>query len=134
MNKILLVEDDPVIVKMYLRTFRLAGFEIDTAKDGKEGLEKLKSFKPEAILLDILMPTMNGIEMLDAIRKNPKTKDLPVIILTNVSNDQIDQAIFDRGVSLTLIKSSQDPDQVVAWVKSILGSPTRTKHAEPAKK
>jgi CheY-like chemotaxis protein len=120
MAKVLLVEDDPLIYKMYDKAFRLAGYGVEIAVNGQEALAKLPQFQPDIILLDVLMPTMNGIELLDKLRAEPSTKNIPVIVLTNVSNQLIDDALFARSVKLTMLKSNKDPEQVIAWVESIL--------------
>src|SRR4051812_11648286 len=84
-TKILLVEDDALIYRMYQKAFELEGFEIEIAEDGQKGLDKLATFTPDIILLDIMMPNMNGVEMLAKLKENPATKDIPTVVLTNVS-------------------------------------------------
>lgn len=120
MTKILLVEDDPVINKMYSRLFKLEGYEVVVAVDGLDGLEKLKTFTPDIIMLDIMMPKMNGVEMLGKIKENPSTQNIPTIVLTNMSDMRVSNEIFAKGVNLSIIKSEMEPDMVISWVKSVL--------------
>lgn len=120
MAKILLVEDDPLIYRMYQKLFTKEGFETEIAENGQLGLDKLKTFTPDIILLDIMMPTMNGVEMLTKLKEDPATKDIPVVILTNVSDLNIAHQVFTKGVNLTIVKSETEPDQVIAWINSVL--------------
>ena len=120
MTKILLVEDDPVINKMYSRLFKLEGYEVVVAVDGLDGLEKLKTFTPDIIMLDIMMPKMNGVEMLGKIKENPETQNIPTIVLTNMSDMRVSNEVFAKGVNLSIIKSEMEPDMVISWVKSVL--------------
>ncbi len=120
MTKILLVEDDPMIYRMYQKLFELEGYETEVAENGQEGLDKVSSFQPDIILLDIMMPTMNGVEMLAKLKADDATKDIPTVVLTNVSDMRVSNEIFSHGANLSIIKSETDPDQVIAWIKSVL--------------
>jgi CheY-like chemotaxis protein len=120
MTKILLVEDDPMIYRMYQKLFTLEGYETEIAVNGQEGLDKLQNFKPDVILLDIMMPTMNGLEMLDKLKADPATATIPTVVLTNVSDIRISNEVFSKGANLSIVKSEADPDQVIAWIKSVL--------------
>jgi len=120
MKKILLVEDDPLIYRMYQKAFGLAGFETEIAENGQAGLDILATFHPDIILLDIMMPTMNGVEMLDKLKAEPTTQAIPVVVLTNMSEAQVTSQVFAKGASLTIVKSETDPDQVIAWINSVL--------------
>jgi CheY-like chemotaxis protein len=134
-TKILLVEDDPLIYRMYQKAFELEGFTVEIAEDGQKGLEKLTTFQPSIILLDIMMPNMNGVEMLAHLKENPATKDIPTVVLTNVSDLRTNHEIYEKGANLALIKSENDPDQVIAWIKSVLekanGSPAAPTTEQP---
>lgn len=120
MTKILLVEDDPLIYRMYQKLFTLEGYETETANNGQEGLDKLKDFKPDIIMLDIMMPTMDGVTMLNLLKENPETAEIPVVILTNVADQRIANQTFEKGASLSIVKSETEPEQVIAWIKSVL--------------
>lgn len=120
MAKILLVEDDPLIYRMYQKLFTLEGFETETAENGQIGLDKLASFKPDVILLDIMMPTMNGLEMLDKLKADEATKNIPVAVLTNVSDLGVANEIFAKGAELSIVKSETEPETVINWIKSVM--------------
>lgn len=125
MTKILIVEDDPLMSRMYQKVFSIEGYEVSLAKDGVEGLEKVKSEKPTLILLDIMMPKMNGFEVLDKIKADPTTKTIPVIILTNLAGERDAETALARGAVKYIIKSQYEPNQITAMVKEILGGYSR---------
>lgn len=129
MTKILLVEDDPLIYRMYQKLFTLEGYETETAENGQEGLDKLATYKPDIILLDIMMPGMNGVEMLSKLKENPETAEIPTVVLTNMSDIRVSNEVFAKGANLVIIKSENDPDQVIAWIKSVLD---KAGNSEPA--
>src|SRR5882672_3533209 len=89
MHKLLIVEDDPYVVRLYQRLFGLEKFEVEVAADGQDGVHKAKTFKPDLILLDVMMPIMNGLEALQHLKADPATKDMKVIMLTNVGEDSV---------------------------------------------
>jgi CheY-like chemotaxis protein len=120
MIRILLVEDDPLIYRLYEKAFSLAGYQVDVTDNGQSGLDKLQKATPDIILLDIMMPGMNGVELLSKIKDEPKTKDIPVVVLTNISDMRVAHEVAEHGASMTLIKSELDPDQVINWVNSVL--------------
>ena len=88
MIKILIVEDDPLMSRMYQKIFTFEGFEAHMAGDGQEGLEQAKSVKPALILLDVMMPKMNGLEVLEKLKNDGGLKTIPVIMLTNLAGQQ----------------------------------------------
>lgn len=120
MTKVLLIEDDPLIYRLYQKLFSLEGFEIELAENGQLGLEKLQTFHPDILLMDIMMPTMNGIEMLTQVKSDPATKDIPVIVLTNIADMNITQMALSKGAVLCIIKSQTEPSEVINSVKAIL--------------
>lgn len=125
MTKILIVEDDPLMSRMYQKIFKFEGFEVDFAGDGEEGLEKVRSGKPTLILLDIMMPKMNGLEVLDKLKMDPELKGIPVIMLTNLAGTADAEAALTKGAVKYIIKSEYEPKQVVNMVKEILAGYTR---------
>jgi len=118
--KILLVEDDTFLVEMYTTKFELEGFDVVTAEDGARGLELAGKENPDIILLDILMPKMDGFEVLDELKKNAKTKDIPVVLLTNLGQKDDVKKGFEKGAVGYLIKAHFMPSEVVDKIKSIL--------------
>ena len=83
-SKVLLIEDHKFLSELYAKNLKRRDYDVEIAKDGEDGLEKVKSFKPDVILLDIIMPDMNGIEVLKELKSNSKYKKIPVILLTAV--------------------------------------------------
>ena len=120
MTKVLLVEDDPLIIRLYQKTLTLEGYEVETAENGLIGLQKLSAFQPDVIMLDIMMPTMNGIEFLEKTKGGEQEKGVPVIVLTNVADSDVTLNAAAQGAALVLIKSQTEPDDVVAAVKGVL--------------
>lgn len=122
MAKILLVDDDKLMVKMYQGKFEDDGFEVAVAVDGQMGFEKALEFKPDLILLDIMMPRVDGLEMLKNLKGNEVAKTIPVILLTNVGGSDED---VERGLSMGavayMVKAHYDAKDVVKKVKEILG-------------
>ena len=119
-SKILLVEDERVISKAYKIGFESAGFEVTQCFDGEEGLEKAKSVRPDIILLDLIMPKMNGITFLKSLRGQDWGKNIPVLILTN-SNDSKRHAEAEQlGISDFLLKAEWSLELLVKKVKAIL--------------
>jgi len=120
MAKILIVEDDLFISKMYKKKFEIKGHQVDTAADGKDGLDKMTTFAPDLVLMDIMMPKMNGLEALDAAKKDEKLKNIPVMILTNLSTTDDAEASMKKGAIKFIIKSEVTPAQVVAEAEKFL--------------
>lgn len=123
MKKILLIEDDQYISRMYHRILTLEGYEVKLAEDGEEGVMKAQSFKPELILLDMMMPKMNGIQVLEALKANPLTQAIPVIVLTNLVGDEEKEAILAKGAVKYLTKSDHEPREVVEIIKQFIETP-----------
>ncbi len=86
MTKIAIIEDDQAISQMYRFKFEAEGYSVETAENGKLGLELTKTFKPDVILLDLMMPEMSGDDMLELLRKEPWGKDITVIVLTKIGH------------------------------------------------
>ncbi len=120
MTKIAIIEDDPVIRQMYLMKFEMAGFEVKVAEDGGEGINLVKDFLPDMILLDMSMPVMTGDEALAMIRKEDWGRDIPVMILTNLGEEEAPKTLDNLGVLSYLVKADLTPRQVVDRVKKAL--------------
>ncbi len=118
--KIAIVEDDQAISQMYRIKFEAEGFTVETAENGKLGLELAESMKPDIILLDLMMPEMNGDEMLAKLRKTPFGKNIKVIILTNMGEQEIPEEVKKLGVVAVILKADMTPRQVAELVKAQL--------------
>jgi twitching motility two-component system response regulator PilH len=125
MAKILIVEDDPLMSRMYQKIFGFEGFEVDLAGNGEEGLEKARTNKPTLILLDVMMPKMNGLQVLEKLKTDPETKTVPVVMLTNLAGQQDAETAMAKGAVKYIIKSEHEPQDVASMVKEILAGYTR---------
>lgn len=119
MQRILLVEDETPIRELYKRELDLAGFATDAFANGKDGLVALKAAQYDLVLLDIMLPDINGLEVLQTIKQDPATQNVPVVFLTNLGQDAIIQKGFGLGAEGYLIKAALTPDQIVQEVKNI---------------
>ena len=120
MTRIAIIEDDPVISQMYRMKFEADGFEVQLADNGRRGVALVETFKPDIILLDLQMPTMDGTEALAEIRKHDWGKDIPVIILTNLGEEEAPKALRALGIHSYIVKADLTPRQVVGRVKEAL--------------
>ena len=120
MNKILIIEDDQILVQMYETKFKHAGFEVETALDGVTGLEKMRTDKPDFVLLDIVMPKLSGKDLFEKVRFDPELQKIPIAILTNVDNPKEQAEYLNKGAVGYFKKSVLTPAQVVEEVRNIL--------------
>lgn len=120
MTKIAIIEDDPVISQMYRMKFESDGFSIQLANNGSRGVAMVKDFKPDMILLDLEMPEMNGDEALKQIRSHDWGKTVPVIILTNLGEEEAPKSLKTLGVTSYIVKANLTPSEVVSRVKEAL--------------
>ena len=119
-KKVLLVEDDKMILDMYTLKFTQEGYEVTQAENGKDGLELAKKVNPDIVLLDIILPQMDGFTVLKSLKADPKKKDVPVVLLTNLGQDGDVKKGIELGAVDYLIKANFTPSQVVDKVKSVL--------------
>lgn len=119
--KAAVIEDDQDLQYLYKLKLEREGFQVVTASNGEEGLEVTQSFQPDIILLDLMMPVMNGTEMLARLRSEEWGSDVRVIILTNISKDEAPQALRFLHVDRYIVKAHHTPAQVISIVKEILG-------------
>lgn len=122
MSRIAIVEDDQAISQMYRIKFEAEGFEVETAENGKLGLELAEKLQPDIILLDLMMPEMTGDEMLKKMRATPWGKNIKVVILTNVGEQEIPEEVKKLGVSAVILKADMTPRQVAELVKQQLSA------------
>ena len=119
-KKVLIVEDDKMIIDMYSLKLSQEGFNVLQAEDGKTGWEQAQSQQPAIILLDIILPEMDGFTVLKNLKENDVTKDIPVILLTNLGQDGDVKKGLELGAKDYLIKANYTPQQVVDKVKSMI--------------
>lgn len=120
MTKIAIIEDDAAISQMYRIKFEAEGYTVETAEDGKLGLELAEQMRPDIILLDLMMPVMTGEEMLGKMRHTDWGKDIRVIILTNRGEQEIPAEVKGMGVEAIILKAAMTPRQVAELVKTKL--------------
>lgn len=121
-GKILIVEDDRYISKMYQLKLSLEGYTVVVAENGREGVDKIKEFMPNVILLDILMPELDGFEVLNIVKNDAATKDIPVLIMSNLGQEDHIQKGMSLGAVGYIVKSQYTPSKVVETIKDVLSS------------
>ncbi|MBI4033705.1 response regulator [Candidatus Saccharibacteria bacterium] len=117
MARVAIIEDDLAIAQMYRLKFEAEGFEVKIAENGKLGLQICEDFKPDIVLLDLMMPEMNGDEMLERMRRTDWGKNIKVVILTNVGEQEAPEKLKDLNVSAFIVKADMTPKQVADLVK-----------------
>src|SRR3989338_2368413 len=119
-GKVLVVEDEEILLTALREELTTGGYEVEGAGDGVEGLEKTKSFKPDLILLDLLMPKMDGIEMLQKLKADSSTRDVPVVILTNLSDYEKISEALSLGAMDYLVKANYKLEDLLEKVRTVL--------------
>ncbi|MDQ2933071.1 MAG: response regulator transcription factor [bacterium] len=118
MKKILLIEDDVFLGDVLIQKLTTEGFDAVLARDGKEGFDLISTFKPELILLDIILPNMNGYEILEAKKLDPSISEIPVIIISNSGQPVEINRALSLGVKDYLVKAQFEPEEVMVKVRS----------------
>jgi len=119
-KKVLLIEDDTFIAEIYTLSLQKEGFEVIVADDGEKGVQKAKESYPDLILLDLLLPKLNGLEVLRILKNDPKLKEVPVVIITNFSDNEITKKSLEMGALDYLVKVNIDSNDIVKKAKDIL--------------
>lgn len=119
-KKILLVDDDKTFCEMYKLRLEASGYEVVIAEDGEKALVLAMDEKPDVILLDIMMPKINGLDVLDLLKTTPETKEIPVIVLTALIKDINEIRSLMSGAASYLVKSEIMPAQVVEKIEEVL--------------
>ena len=121
-QKVAIIEDDQTISQMYRFKFEAEGYLVETAENGKLGLALTEEFKPDIILLDLMMPEMTGDQMLEKLRATSWGKTIKVIILTNMGEQEIPENLRKLGVAAVILKADMTPRQVAELVKKHLAA------------
>jgi DNA-binding response OmpR family regulator len=121
MAKIAIIEDDQAIAQMYRFKFEAIGYQVETAENGQLGLGLIEQFRPDMVLLDLMMPIMTGEEMLAELRKAPWGEKIKVIVLTNRGEQEIPPEVKQLGVTAVILKADMTPRQVAELVQLHLG-------------
>jgi two-component system response regulator AdeR len=118
--KVAIIEDDIAIVQMYRTKFENEGYEVATAPDGAAGLELIDSFSPDIILLDLMMPNMNGLDMLSKLRSETAGRLAKVVVLTNMGDTETATKVYKMAADDYIVKAEMTPKQVADRVKALL--------------
>jgi DNA-binding response OmpR family regulator len=118
--KILLAEDDLQLIDMYRRKFELEGFEVQFAEDGEQAIKVLENWKPDAALLDIMMPKVNGLDVLKYIKEKKGYEDVITVMLTNLGNESTAEEIYKLGATEYIVKADMTPLEVSDKVKELI--------------
>lgn len=119
-NKVLVIEDDSFIAGLITETLNKAGFETTLASDGEGGFRKMNKEAPDVILLDLILPGMNGFEFLEKIKGDKKTMSTPVVIISNLGSEDETKKGLRLGAHSYLIKAHILPDDLIKKIKEIL--------------
>lgn len=120
MPKIVCAEDDKMISTSLVEGFKQGGFEVTPAYDGEEAIAKIKEVKPDIVVLDIMMPKLDGIGVVWEMKASPEIADIPVVMLTNLSDPTTISKILEAGVTDYLLKSEQSIEQIVTKVNEVM--------------
>lgn len=119
-TKLLIIEDDRFIAKMYQTKLNLEGFDVEVAENGAIGVEKIKSFGPDLVLLDIIMPEMDGFAVLEAIRDDDSINSTSVVVMSNLAQEDHLKRAKALGAKDYIVKSQFTPMDVVKKIKEVL--------------
>lgn len=118
--KVLIVDDDEFLLEMYALKFKESGFEVDIASNGKYALEKIKEFKPDVMLLDVVMPSMDGFEVLQEVRSKKLAPGAHILMLTNLGQKEDTERGIALGADDYIVKAHFTPTEVVGRVRAVL--------------
>lgn len=119
-QRIVIIEDDEMLNNMYSQKFKMAGYEVFSAFNGQDGLVLSDKEKPDLIILDIIMPKMDGFAVLKRLRKNEATKKIPVLLLTNLGQEDDVKKGRELGAQDYFIKANHTPSEIIEKVKNLL--------------
>jgi DNA-binding response OmpR family regulator len=119
-TKIAIIEDDIAIVEMYRTKFEHEGYEVETAGDGKTGMTLIEDYKPDIVLLDLMMPNVNGFDLLSELRRSPVYGKTKVIVLTNMGDTETATRVYKMTADDFIVKAESTPQQVLERVQSLL--------------
>jgi len=121
MEKILFIEDESALQETFGEVLKQEGYEVVKAMDGEAGLEMAKTQKPDLILLDLILPKLHGFEVLKKLKGDPETKEIPIIVLTNLEDMKDIENAIELGATTYLVKVNYSLDEIVSKIKKALG-------------
>lgn len=122
MAKVLIIEDDPLILRMYAKIFTFKHHQVLVAGDGEQGITQAIASQPDIILLDVMMPKLNGMDVLDRLKADPRSQNIPVVMLSNLAGEADVETALGKGAIKYIIKSEHDPKDIVDLVDNLLQS------------
>src|SRR5215467_5371863 len=122
MKKILIIEDDLIVANIYRNKFSIEGFTVDIANDGMSGLEAIKTFRPDAVVLDLMLPKMTGVELMKKVRGEADFQKLPIIVFSNTYLTNMVQEAWKAGATKCLSKANCSPKQLLDVVRGTLSN------------
>ncbi len=124
MKKILFIEAESALQKTFGDVLKQEGYKRASALDGEEGLRLVKSEKPDLVLLDLILPKLNGFDVLKSLKEYPETKDIPIIVLTNLEGTGDVEKALELGATTYLVKANYTLEEVLQKIKKALGEQT----------
>jgi len=121
MKKILFIEDESALQKTFGEILKQEGYEMTSALDGESGLRLAKDKKPDLILLDLILPKLHGLEVLKKLKEDPETKEVPIVILTNLEEVGDVEKALELGATTYLVKESYSLEEIIEKIKKTLG-------------
>ncbi|MFA6519485.1 MAG: response regulator [Candidatus Paceibacterota bacterium] len=118
--KVLIVEDEEVLAKVFQEKLEKSGYEVQVASDGEAALVSTASFKPDVIVLDLLLPKKNGFEVLEALKKDEELKVIPVIVVSNLGEDSDIKRSLQLGAADYYVKSEHPINEIIEKIKNVL--------------
>jgi DNA-binding response OmpR family regulator len=122
MTKILIVEDDIFLLKLYQEVFTKADFQVEVAEDGQQAIQKASEFVPDIVLLDLMLPYVDGFGVLENIKSNDKTKRAKVVVFTNLDSEKQREKAESLGADKFVVKAGDNPGNILDEVKQLLSS------------
>ena len=120
MKRILIVEDDAVLISIYQQAYKAAGYDVATAADGEAGLERIQSFEPDVLQVDLLIPKINGVELIKRIRLLPEFKQLPIVVLSSCFHELTVRQAKAAGANLVISKLNSSPKLLLEKIEGLL--------------
>ncbi len=132
MKKILIVEDDQIVANIYRNKFAVEGYQVEIAADGQSGYDLCRNFKPDAVLLDLMLPKVSGVDLMKKIRAEPDFEQIPIIVFSNTYLTNLVQEAWKAGATKCLSKANCTPKQVLELVRATLASDSKAPAANAA--
>ncbi len=131
MKKILIIEDDQIVANIYRQKLAMEGFQVQIAPDGESGLQSVRNLHPDAVILDLMLPKLSGVDLMKKVRAEPAFEKLPIIVFSNTYLTNMVQDAWKAGATKCLSKASCSPKQLITVVKSTLNGGAPRSGAEP---